>query len=94
MESKDELKEIDFKNRTCFYFDDIMSVRDKDFIRRKQYKNILIYYIMASKPLRVRFDEIDWFIKIYDAIRYLILFGSGWYDEMYDKIEYLISEKK
>ena len=43
--------------------------------------------------MRVRFDEIDWFIKIYDATRYLILFGSGWYDEIYDKIEYLISEK-
>ena len=23
MESKDELKEIDIKNRTCYYFDDI-----------------------------------------------------------------------
>ena len=26
MESKDELKEIDFKNGSCFYFDDIISV--------------------------------------------------------------------
>ena len=26
MESKDELKEIDIKNRTCYYFDDIIRV--------------------------------------------------------------------
>ena len=28
MESKNELKEIDTKNRTCYYFDDIMEVKD------------------------------------------------------------------
>ena len=32
MESKDELKEIDVKNRRCYYFDDIMKVRDIDNI--------------------------------------------------------------
>ena len=28
IESKDELKEIDIKNRTCYYFDDTTTVRD------------------------------------------------------------------
>ena len=28
MEKKDELKEIDIKNRTCYYFDDI--IKDSD----------------------------------------------------------------
>ena len=28
MGSKDELKEIDFKNGMCYYFDDIKGVRD------------------------------------------------------------------
>ena len=28
MENKDELKEIDIKNSTCYYFDDIMEVDD------------------------------------------------------------------
>ena len=28
MESKDELKEIDIKNHTCYYLDDIMKERD------------------------------------------------------------------
>ena len=31
MESKDKLKEIDVKNRTCYYFDDIKGARDVDF---------------------------------------------------------------
>ena len=30
MESKDELKEIDIKNRTCYYFDDIIRSWDRD----------------------------------------------------------------
>ena len=30
MESKTELKEIDIKNPTCYYFDDIIGVMDKD----------------------------------------------------------------
>ena len=28
MENKDELKEIDIKNRTCYYFVDVMRVGD------------------------------------------------------------------
>ena len=31
MGSKDELKEINIKNRTCCYFDDITRVIDTDF---------------------------------------------------------------
>ena len=47
----------------------------------KTYENILIYdilykYFMSAKPLRIRFDEIDGFIKSYDGIRYLVLFRS------------------
>ena len=29
MKSKDELKEIDIKNRTCYYFDDIIRFWDR-----------------------------------------------------------------
>ena len=52
MESKDELKEIDFKNRTCYYFDYIITDRDiysDDILLDEKlyetYKNILIYNI-------------------------------------------------
>ena len=105
MESQDEFKKFDIKNCTCYYFDDIMKVIDADFDNilldkksYKTYKDILIYDIsyktfMGAKPLRIRFYEIDGFIKIYDGIRYLVLFGPGWYDAIYNKIRYLISEK-
>ena len=102
MESKDELKETDIKNRTCYYFDDIMKATDIDseniLLDEKIYKNILIYEIsyktfMVSKPLRIWFDEIDGFIKIYDGIRYLVILGHSWLDEICDRIKYLISKK-
>ena len=48
---------------------------------------------MGAKPLRIRFDDRDEFIKIYDGIRYLILFGSIPYDAIYNRIRYLISKK-
>ena len=99
MDSKDELKEIDIKNRTCYYFDDIMRVIDIDFnnilFYEKSYKNLLIYNIsyknfMGEKPLRIWFDKIDGFIKIDNGIKYLVLLK---YNAIYDGIKYLISEK-
>ena len=35
---------------------------------------------MGSNSLRIRSDEIDGSIKVYDEIRYLVLFGSGLYN--------------
>ena len=47
MESKDQLKEIDIKNCTCYCFDEIMKVIDIGFsdilLNEKPYENILIY---------------------------------------------------
>ena len=103
MESKGELKEIDIKNLTCYYFDD--RDIDTDFsnvlLNEKSYKTyiyILIYDIsyktyMGSKPLCIRFHEIDEFIKIYDGIRYLLLFGSKLHNAISNRIRYLISKK-
>ena len=48
---------------------------------------------MGTKPLRIRFDKIDGFIKIHDKIRYLVLFDYSYCDKIFDKIKYLISEK-
>ena len=51
-----------------------------------------IFHIkIGPKPLRIRFDKIDGFIRIYDGTRYLTLFGSEKYDAIYNKIRYLIS---
>ena len=49
MESNDKLKEIDIKNCTCYYFDDIIKTEDFDFdnilFNKKSHKNILVYDI-------------------------------------------------
>ena len=48
---------------------------------------------MGAKPLRVRFDKISGFTKIYEGNRYLALFGGGRYGAIYDRIRHVISEK-
>ena len=53
MESSDELREIDNKNCTCYYFHDIIRVADFDFDNtllgeksyENSYKSVLIYDI-------------------------------------------------
>ena len=53
MESNKELKEIDIKNRTCLYLDNIIKVKDFDFdniqlsekLYEKLYGKIFIYDI-------------------------------------------------
>ena len=65
----------------CYYFDDF------------DIENILIIALIGSKPLQIRFDKIDGFIRIYDGTRYLTLFGSEKHDPIYERIRYLISLK-
>ena len=64
--------------------DNIIKVEDFDLdnilIDEKSYKNILVYGIsykslFGSKPLRIKFDEANGFIRVYRGIRYLLLFG-------------------
>ena len=85
MESNDKLEEVDIKNCTCYYFDDIIKIADFDLdnilIDGKLYENILVYNIsykslIDSKPLRIRFDKIDGFTRVYDGVRYLVLIRS------------------
>ena len=95
MDSNDELKEIYIKNRTCYYFVDIIISEDFNLdnilIDVKSYKNVLVYSISYKslidyKPLRIRFDKIDGFIRVYDGTRYIVLFGSEKYDFIYSRI--------
>ena len=58
---------------------------------------ILIYDIsyktlINPKPLRIRFDKTDGFIRISDGTRYLTLIGSENYF-IYSRIRYLVSLK-
>ena len=48
---------------------------------------------MGAKPLRIRFDKIDGFIKIYDGIGCLVLYDYERYNKIYDNFRYLINEK-
>ena len=45
------------------------------------------------KPLRIRFDKTNGFIKTYDGTRCLVMFGNEKYDSIYNSIRFLISVK-
>ena len=49
--------------------------------------------LMGAKPLRISFDKINGFIRVYDETRYLVLFGTEIYDGIFNRIRYLIKEK-
>ena len=92
MNSNNGLKEIDIKNRTCYYFSDIMSIEYFDF------DNILIdensnKNIAYQCPMRIRFDKVGGFIWDFDGTRYLVLFGPEKYDTIYVRMRSLISRK-
>ena len=97
MERKDELKEIDIKNRTCCYFNDIITNRDiysvDISLGKKIYENISVYDISyktstCPKPSRIRFDKIDGFIIIIDGkTKNFVLFDYGLFDKICDKIK-------
>ena len=85
MKSNDNLKETDIKNRTCYYFDNIIKIEGFDLnnslIDEKSYKNILVYNILYKSLIA------------YDGTRYLVLFGSEKNDAIDDSDRHLTSIK-
>ena len=88
-------------NCTCYYLDNIIKFEDFDFdvilIDEKLLKSNSIYNssymtLIGSKTLCISFDKIDGVIKVYDGIKYLVLFGLEKYDAIYNRIWYLISQ--
>ena len=88
--------------RKNYCFDDIIEFEDFDLdnilIDEKSLKNVLVYNIsyktlIGAKLLRIRFNEIDWFIRVYHGTRYLVLCGAEKYDFTYNRIIYLIGVK-
>ena len=68
---------------------------DNILINERSYKNILAYNIsyktlIGAKRLRLRFDNVNEFIRVYDGNRYIVLFGVGKHDFIYNRIRYLI----
>ena len=96
------LKEIGIENCTCYYFEDLIKIEVFDFdnvlLHKKSYENILAYGIsheslIGTRPLRIRFNKVDGFIRVYDGTRYLVLFGAEKDDAIYNRIKYFISQK-
>ena len=92
MVSNDKLKEIEIINRTCYYFVDLIKIKyfnsDNILMNEKSYENILVYDIsyktlVGAKLLRIRFEKINGFIRVYDQTRYLVLFGPEKYDTIF-----------
>ena len=59
----------------------------------KSYENILIFHIsykilILAETLCIMFDKADWFIRVHDGTRYLVLF-----DAIYNKIRYFENQK-
>ena len=90
-----EFKKVRIKNRTCYYFSDIIKLEDFHLdnfsINEKSHEYVFIYNILYKtlidpKPLRIRYDKTDWFIR-------LTLFGSEKYNAIYNRFKYLISQK-
>ena len=71
---------------------------DNILIKERSYKNILAYNIshktfIEAKRLRIRFDNVDEIIWVYDGNRYIVLFGVEKHDFIYNRIRYLIEVK-
>ena len=77
--------------RWHFDFDNISS--DEKFYESIFIYNVLYKALIGAKPLRIRFDKVDEFIRVYDRTRYLALFGPEECDVIYNRIRYLISQK-
>ena len=69
------------KNRTCYYFDDIIKIEDFDsdnvLFNEKSNKSISIYDIsyktvIGAKTLRIMFNKVNGFIRGYNTTNYLV----------------------
>ena len=78
-----ELKKVYLKNQTCYYFDDIIKIEDFEFsnilLDEESQENILIYNVsyktlIGTKPLHIKFNNVDGFIRDYDQTKHLVLF--------------------
>ena len=46
--------------------------------------------MICAKPLHIRFDKKDGFIRVYDGTRYLVLLGGEKKDFIQNRIRYLM----
>ena len=95
----DEFEKFCIKNYTCYYFHDKTKFEDSDIDNistvKKSYENILIYKIsyntlIGLNHLRIRFNNMEGFIRVYEGTRYLVIFGSENYDASFNMIRYQV----
>ena len=48
---------------------------DENSLKNIQVFNISYKNVIAAKPLSIRFNKIDEFIRVYDGTRHLVIFG-------------------
>ena len=103
--NKNVIKDIDIKNRTYYFFDDIINIKIFDSnnikIDEKSYKNILIYYfgyvtIKDSKYEKI--NSVNLLYLIFSKIRIYYIGYATIKDSKYEKINsgnllYLIFSK-
>ena len=100
MESNEKLKEFNIKNQMSYYFDGITKIEDFYFDVLINENHAKMFWLITfhatlidAKPLRIRFDQVDGFIKDYNGTRYIVLFGLEERDVIYNGIRYLVSQK-
>ena len=82
-----------------------MTIRYKDFdldnnlMDEKSCENVLVCNVLyktliGAKLLHIMLDKANWFIRVYDGIRYLLLFGDEKYDFIYNRTRHLTGSKK
>ena len=72
MENNNELNKVGIKNRTCYYFDDIIDINNlglgNTLLDEKSYENTLIYDVVykilfCAKPLHIIFEKNRWIFE-------------------------------
>ena len=53
----------------------------------------LLRILISTNLLRIRFDKVDGLIRVYDEIRYLVLFDPEKYDAINDEIDTSVVKK-
>ena len=78
MARNNELKETNIKNRTCYYFDNIINIDNLDLdnilLGDESYEHILIYHAKYKTPygeqsVHIIFDNLNRYIKKYDSYK-------------------------
>ena len=87
METSNELKEFDIKNRSCYYFDHIININylelDNVLVDKKSCNNLL-YCIQNSVCCKAfTFEKVDGYIRKYDETKDIASFRSN---EKYERI--------